>query len=187
MMKNAPAFQSQPRMPKNRDSRRDRLLREAEGYLELQMPAYALEALDRIENPGDAAFNVSYLRGMAYREQRDHAKALVEFTKAGELEPDNIALLLAMAWCFKRVDQIPQSIAMLDRAYKIAPKEALILYNLSCYWSLLGNKTQALSWLGRALRLDGSFRDLIADESDFDSLRHDPDFQLVIGKPGEVV
>lgn len=174
-------------MLKNLDTRRVKLLREAEGYLELQMPRHALEALDRIENPEEAAFNVHYLRGMAYREQRDHTQALAEFTKAGEVEPDNISLLLAMAWCYKRVDQIPQSIAMLDRAYKIAPKEALILYNLSCYWSLLGNKAQALSWLGRALRLDGSFRDLIAEETDFDPLRHDPDFQLVAGKPGEVV
>ena len=41
-------------------------------------------------------------------------------------------------------------------------------------------KTQALSWLGRALRMDASYRQLIDDESDFDPLRHDPDFQMIV-------
>ena len=68
----------------------------------------------------------------------------------------------------------------MERAYRIAPKQAVILYNLSCYWSLAGNKTQSLSWLGRALRMDHELRRLIDDEADFDSLRNDPDFQLII-------
>ena len=49
------------------------------------------------------------------------------------------------------------------------------------YYSLAGDKTQALSWLGRALRMKSSLRSLIADESDFDPLRDDPDFQYVTG------
>jgi hypothetical protein len=68
----------------------------------------------------------------------------------------------------------------MEQAYKISPKEAVILYNLSCYWSLAGNKTQSLSWLGRALRMDASYRQLIDDETDFDPLRHDPDFQMIV-------
>ena len=82
--------------------------------------------------------------------------------------------------CYKRIGQLPKAISAMEQAYHVAPKEAVILYNLSCYWSLSGNKTQALSWLGRALRMDQALRKLIDDESDFDPLRHDPDFRLIL-------
>ena len=88
---------------------------------------------------------------------------------------------MAMAWCYKRTNQLPRAITSMEQAYRIAPKQAVILYNLSCYWSLAGNKTQSLSWLGRALRMDKALRQLIDQETDFDSLRHDPDFQMLIG------
>ena len=87
---------------------------------------------------------------------------------------------MAMAWCYKRTDQLPKAISAMERAYRIAPQESIVLYNLACYWSLAGNKTQCLSWLGRALRMNTVLLDLIATESDFDPLRHDPDFQHLV-------
>ena len=52
----------------------------------------------------------------------------------------------------------------------------MLHYNLACYWSLARNRTLALRYLSRALEIDGNFRDLIADEPDFNPLRHDPEF-----------
>lgn len=69
----------------------------------------------------------------------------------------------------------------MEQAYQASPKQPIVLYNLSCYFSLAGDKAQALSWLGRALRIEPTLRELIPDESDFDPLRNDPDFQFVIG------
>ena len=46
---------------------------------------------------------------------------------------------MTMAWCYKRTNQLPRAITSMERAYRINPKEAVILYNLSCYWSLAGN------------------------------------------------
>jgi hypothetical protein len=69
----------------------------------------------------------------------------------------------------------------MEEANRLSPNEPIIMYNLSCYFALAGNKTQALSWLGRALRKEKSLRKLIPEESDFDRLRDDPDFQFVIG------
>jgi hypothetical protein len=86
----------------------------------------------------------------------------------------------------------------MEEAYRAHPKVPVVLYNIACYHSLAGDKRQALSWLGRALRMEASLRklvpddpdlqalalrtslrDLIPDESDFDSLRNDPDFQYL--------
>ncbi|NOX54523.1 MAG: hypothetical protein GXP27_08805, partial [Planctomycetes bacterium] len=46
---------------------------------------------------------------------------------------------------------------------------------------LAGDKDGALRWLGRALRMDPSLRELIPEETDFDPLRNDPDFRFVAG------
>ena len=167
-------------MNKKDRSRSDRLLTAAEGYMTLEMYTHALASLDRIEGPNKEGFEANYLRGDALRNLGRHEEALEAFHRASEAKPDDVSLLMAMAWCCKRTNRLPRAITLMEQAYKIAPKEAVILYNLSCYWSLAGNKTQSLSWLGRALRMDASFRQLIDDESDFDPLRHDPDFQMIV-------
>lgn len=167
-------------MSENSRSRRDRLLAEAEGYLALDMPDQALTALRQIDDPDRVLFRVNFLRGDALRHLNRHEEALESFARAFAQEPDNLDLLMAMAWCYKRIDQLPKAITAMEQAYRIAPREAVILYNLSCYWSLAGNKTQALSWLGRALRMDNSFRKLIDEESDFAPLRGDPDFRMMV-------
>lgn len=161
-------------------SRRARQLSAAEGYTELGMYPQALHALDQIQNGEGAVFEINFRRGDALRHLERHDEALVAFHRAFDENPDSVDLLMAMAWCFKRTNQLPRAITSMERAYRIAPKEAVILYNLSCYWSLAGNKTQSLSWLGRALRMDHELRELIDDESDFDPLRHDPDFQMIV-------
>ena len=159
---------------------RDRELAAAEGYIALGMYAHALAALDKIADPQEAAFSVNFQRGDALRHLERHDEALIALHRAFDEKPDDVDLLMTMAWCYKRTNQLPRAITSMERAYRIKPKEAVILYNLSCYWSLAGNKTQALSWLGRALRMDNELRRLIDDEPDFDSLRNDPDFQLII-------
>jgi tetratricopeptide (TPR) repeat protein len=158
-----------------------RLLAEAEGYTALGMYAHALDSLDGIQDSEGVVFEVNFRRGDVLRHLEHHDEALVAFHRAFEENPDNVDLLMAMAWCYKRTNQLPRAITSMEQAYRIAPKEPVILYNLSCYWSLAGNKAQCLSWLGRALRMDKGYRQLIDDETDFDPLRHDPDFQMLLG------
>jgi tetratricopeptide (TPR) repeat protein len=160
--------------------RRERLLAAAEGYLALEMAEHALKSLREIQDPEEATFQINLLRGDALRHLGRHDEALVALEQAFAEKPDNVTLLMAMAWCFKRTNQLPKAITAMEQAYRISPKEPIILYNLSCYWSLAGNKNQALSWLGRALRMDGSLTKLIPAETDFDPLRRDPDFQLIV-------
>lgn len=161
-------------------SNRDRELAASEGYITLGMYTHALASLDKIIDPEDAAFEVNYQRGDALRHLGRYDEALIALHRAFDEKPDDVDLLMTMAWCYKRTNQLPRAITSMERAYRIKPKEPVILYNLSCYWTLAGNKTQALSWLGRALRMDNGYRRLIDDEPDFDLLRNDPDFLLIV-------
>jgi Flp pilus assembly protein TadD len=156
-----------------------RRLQAASGYLDLEMPAHALRSLDGIAQPDATPFEFYHLRGQALRLAGRFEEALVAFLRAREHQPDNLDVLMGLAWCFKRTDQLPRAIATMEEAYRAHPKEPVVLYNIACYYSLAGDKMQALSWLGRALRMNTELRRLIADESDFDPLRNDPDFQYL--------
>ena len=171
-------------MVKNLRVRREKLLNAAEGYLMLDMSQHALECLDSIIDPERAQFATHYLRGMVLRHMGQHQAALDAFDVALDEQPEHLSLLLAMAWCYKRTDRLEQAINMMEQAYAAQPTEPIVLYNLACYWALAGNKPQALSWLGRALRMNHDLKRLVSDEQDFNQLRNDPDFELLVGLTG---
>ena len=172
-------------MPINPRVRREKLLSAAEGYLELDMAEQALDCLAQISLLPDVAdlpadHRIDLLRGLALRQLGRHQEAIEVLERADKLKPDQIDTLMALAWCYKRIDRVDRSIELTEKAYEIDPQQAVLMYNLACYFALSGNKQQALSWLGRALRNDPNCRLMVRDEHDFDSLRHDADFQLLI-------
>lgn len=169
-------------MPLNPRLVRERQLEAARGYLLLDMPDHALRELGAIEQPEKCSAELSLLRGEALRAKQDYPAALKAYGRALSERPRNVGILMGMAWCYKRVDQLQRAIAAMEEAYRVAPHEPVVLYNLACYYALDRNKAQALSWLGRAIRMDKDLRDKIPTETDFDNLRHDPDFQLIAGK-----
>jgi tetratricopeptide (TPR) repeat protein len=63
-------------------SRLIRRLTAAEGYLELDLPDYALEELERIEDPGPYTGVVDWLSGEAFREKQDYNAAIERLQRA---------------------------------------------------------------------------------------------------------
>jgi tetratricopeptide (TPR) repeat protein len=159
-----------------------RTICEAEGYLELGMMEHALGALQRRGKLVHGSGRACYLMGESLRELERYREAIVPLRRCAELMPDDIHVALALAWCYKRLGKLDQAIDQLERAVRVDPGEAILHYNLACYWSLARNRMLALSYLARALEIDGNFRDLVPDEPDFGPLRHDPTFKLVVGE-----
>jgi tetratricopeptide (TPR) repeat protein len=157
-------------------SRRQQAVRRAEGYLELGMYEHALEAAQMPEALDEFEGHVSYLRGEALRSLERHAEALVEFHRAADAMPEDVHVLLAMGWCYKRCDQLDLAIRSLEKALALETHEGLTLYNLACYWSLAGNKDRALRYLADAFEVDPDYRYMVDDEEDFDPVRHEPEF-----------
>ena len=88
-------------------------------------------------------------------------------------------MAIALGWCYKRTHRCA-AIDALERAERL-PEDSLLHYNLACYWSLAGTR-QGLDELSVALELGPELRNLIAEESDFDQLRGNPEFEkLTLG------
>ncbi len=157
------------------EMQKQRAIEAAQGYLMLDLPDAAIRRLGVFPS-NDAPAEVEQLRGEAYRQKNDYEQALEHFERAAVDGERSLDLLMSMAWCFKRVDRLDKSIECMKAAYRSSPKVAVVLYNLACYYSLAGEKEEALSWLARAFRLDNSYRKQVAKEPDFDPIRNDQDF-----------
>lgn len=160
--------------------RRQQLVLQAEGYLELGMARHALDVLARWGDSEPLPVHAMYLKGQGLRELGLFREALGPLSRAAERSPDNVGTWLALGWCYKRTGKLDRAIESLEEALIASPDDALVNYNLACYWSLAKNKQQALSYLSRAFDLQEEFRALVAEESDFDPIRDDPSFQALL-------
>ena len=138
-----------------------------------------LTVLDDLDQGSGRRSHVAFLRGQAYRVRREFEKSVIAFEESLENDYENIHTHLGMAWCYKRLEKIELAIQSLDRAVEIEPDNAIILYNLACYWALAGSLQNCCEYLCRAFELDNRLRDLVDDEPDFDSVRSSPEFQSI--------
>ena len=157
------------------DIQKQRAIEAAQGYLMLDLPDAALRRLGLFPI-SDAPDGVEQLRGEAFRLKEDYERALQHFELVSASGVPSLDLWMGMAWCYKRVGRIEKAIECMRAAYQTSPKVAVVLYNLACYYSLAGEKDEALSWLARAFRLDSSYRKQVASETDFDPIRNDQEF-----------
>jgi len=169
-------------MPQSKDRIRiNKLQREAEGYLELGLPALAMDTLRRLGDPAQFAPSTLYLWGEALRAAERYSEAIPALEQAAQVEVENVHVWLALGWCYKRTGRLDQAVAAIRKALTADPTEALLHYNLACYLSLAGDKEKSLDHLSQALNLDPDYRNLVDGESDFDPIRSDPDFQALLG------
>jgi tetratricopeptide (TPR) repeat protein len=163
----------------------DRIKRQlgaAEGFLELNLPARALEILEERADWATMQFEASLLTGEALRSLERYREALKPLELAAKIRPGDVAVAIALGWCYKRTHRLAQAIDALERAERHAPDHPLLHFNLACYWSLAANPGKALDELAIALELEPELRSLLADESDFDALRGNPEFErLTVG------
>jgi tetratricopeptide (TPR) repeat protein len=156
-------------------------LDEAEGYLMLDLPERSLQILESRPDWMSMQFEASFLKGEALRSLKHYREALRPLEVAAGLRPNDTRVALALGWCYKRTNRLAQAIDSLERALREHPDDALLHYNLACYWSLAGNSAKALDALTSALSLDADLRTMIANETDFDRLRGNPEFERLMG------
>ena len=175
--------------------RRQRLIQEAEGYLDLivaisellpvdachriRLARRAIAVLDQLDQAEFSHGRAHFLRGQAFRLMEKYHQALDAFQKAALLDRKNVHIMLSLAWCYKRIGRIDLAIEALEEALELEPKRGILHYNLACYWSLAGHVELAIAHLARAFELNADYRFLVHEEPDFDGLRSHPEFMAL--------
>lgn len=175
--------------------RQNQVMREAEGYLELAMvladrwplsaetrnplAKRALQLLSGLRSVTARRAHWYFLKGQAYRTLERYHDAIKPLEKAADLDSGSISTWLALGWCHKRCGRLDKAIEALEAALEVSDGEAIVHYNLACYWSLADNVKLAVMYLSRALDIDPEYRDLIPGERDFDRIRHLPEFRAL--------
>lgn len=175
--------------------RRQAILREAAGYIELgellvqpDMPApphaeklllRGLAAVNQLPEPTRSRPDARLLEGEALRALGRYEEAIVPLTAVSDEHPERIEAWLGLGWCLKRMGRLDAAIDMLRKGLAASPQQPILFYNLACYHSLDGNVAAAVEHLTQAIALDDRFRDLTQLEPDFDPIRKDPRFVAV--------
>lgn len=177
---------------------RRQLMRQAEGYLDLimvfddrwpldlslriGMADRSIECLDQIESPRGHLAYILFLKGQACRASERYEEAIGFLQQANELNPEYLHSFLALAWCQKRVDRIDLAIESMQSAIELDEGSAIAHFNLACYRAITGDVEKAIESLSTALELNPDYRENIADEDDFDSIRNKDPFIAVFGQ-----
>ena len=134
---------------------RNRLIQQAEGYLELGMPRHALDAIAELALTQTLDGQMLYLRGEAFRALGRFSEAAASLEEAAGLLPPDMHVQLALAWCYKRVQRLDLAIETLEDALEIegdsARRRGILHYNLACYWSLANNVGLTLAHISMRL------------------------------------
>ena len=141
------------------------------------MAQRALDALQRLDESEQHSAYVLYLQGLAYRAMERYHDAIPPLRESAERTPKTAMPCWPWAWCYKRIGRLNLAIQALQEALAVDENQAIVHYNLACYWSLAGNAEIALDHLATALQIDPKYRDLAAEENDFDAIRQHPGFR----------
>jgi len=164
----------------------------AEGYLELAMVFddqwpleksqrqelgdRAFRCLNKIKNPLGHKPYILFLKGQAARISDRLDEAINYLEQSSKLDPENLHTYLALAWCYKRTGQVHRAIDSMSVAVEQNSESAIAQYNLACYFAINRQVQLALMHLSFAFDLNADYRHLVADETDFDSIRENPGF-----------
>jgi tetratricopeptide (TPR) repeat protein len=147
----------------------------AVGYVELGIFQDANDQLENIDPFNRAAPEVLALRIAIYHGlkkwelMREIAKRLADF------QPQDVQWIISYAYATRRADSIQAATEILLNAETKFAKEAVIKYNLGCYFCQTGEIETAKDYLKRAFEIDSSWRMSALEDEDlrplWDSLR----------------
>ena len=97
-----------------------------------------------------------------------------------EFNPDDVPMLLDGASALAALGERQRSLEWASRILDKAGDDALVLYNLSCLYSLAGEVTSALDALEKSYEAGLADPEWMRQDSDLDNIRHHPRYKELV-------
>ncbi len=148
-------------------------LNAAVGYLNLGMPEDAWNALEEVEAKDRAHPYVLKMRVEVCRALEKWEMMAEASNHLRQIEPDEVGHPLNMSYAVRRFRGESEAADILSLALRRYYDDALVRYNLACYWCVMGRVKEARAMLETACEKDGSLRELAETDEDLAILRQD--------------
>ena len=99
-----------------------------------------------------------------------------------ELNPDDARALYLGAGALIKLGERERGLEWSKRAYAMDPEDPGVLYNVACNYALLGQTDDAIACIEKAVQNGFGQREWLENDSDIDSVRGDPRFQVLLKK-----
>ena len=142
------------------------IIRAASGWLELGMPADALNELKNLPKESSEERVVLELRlaaEMALQNWKHGAETAKALCMEAVDEPD---FFLSAAFCLHEIGETNEAMKWLLRGPEVLSEMAVYHYNMACYLWTLGEKERAHNHLAKAFEMDDSFKEAARYDKD---------------------
>jgi serine/threonine protein kinase len=100
-----------------------------------------------------------------------------------EMVPEDARARVLLSTNYAHVGKSEAALREAQRAIALRPNDTNILYNAACTYAVVGKRKEAVGLLGRLKDMNFPQFDWAARDPDLASLRDDPEFIALIGKP----
>lgn len=140
------------------------------GYCELGMFDDANAEIERIDAFNRAAPEVLRIRVTIYHGLKKWEAMQVVAAQLADFEPTKVQWIVSLAYATRRAESIESARNVLFAAQWRFPKEAIIPFNLACYFCQLRDLETAKDCLRRAFEIDLSWRETALEDRDLEPL-----------------
>ena len=149
----------------------ERQLNAAIGYLNLGMAQEAWGELEEIEAEDRARPEVLKVRVEVCRSLQQWEMMAEISNQLRKIESDEVLHPLNMAYAVRRFKSEAEAADILSLALRRYYDDALVRYNLACYWCVMGRIEEAREMVETAFKKDKSLRELAETDEDLAGLR----------------
>jgi tetratricopeptide (TPR) repeat protein len=126
-------------------------------------------------------YSYSYMAlGGIYRYLKDWDQAIRAYREAIRIRPEYPVSYLCMAHCYREKGDVKQFTILEKKAESVRKKSNMGEYDSACYEAIRGNAEMSISLLRIALQKRVQTVDYVNKDNDFDSIRNEPEFKILI-------
>ncbi|BAZ38053.1 TPR repeat-containing protein [Calothrix sp. NIES-4101] len=121
-------------------------------------------------------------RGNALVDLGRYGEAIASYDQALKFKPDSHEAWNNRGYALWKLGKLEDAIKSYDKAIEINPEYANAFYNRACAYCILDNINLALQDLQTAINLDAEYREMAKTDTDFDSIRNNAEFEILINQ-----